>query len=708
MEIDRFKGFLPGYRQLHHHHPRHPEKQDVLTCDQIGGWEVFRQFQRILGPAEGADGPEPGGEPCVQHILVTPQPHGLAVVVVFQGDGLFGCCDLVGQQIAECSAGLVIAHGQLQRFVQCGRAEVHGVFDIPFVGDCAVFVYDMCDARAVPDRDLMPPPKLARDTPGFDVFEPVEIGFFAGFRDDLDVATAHGIECGANDLVGVHKPLIREQRFDHHFGAVPEGLHDGFRFDEGAGLRGFVAVLVRAGEGFHHGQSFGVDVGDHFLARLKPIKAPVVFGHEIHACDQRLVKGLCPIGDGLCHCGLFGVGFAVGAHFGPRVHQVVERDIRTFGDLIVVEVMCACDLDRARAEILVGVFISDDRDQAAVFFGSDRNFAELTNDGRIAFIRWVHRDGPVAQHGFGACGRDRDVVAFFGEGDVPVFVLFDVGIGIAPRQRVFKVPHVAGRFDVFDLKIRNRRLKVRIPVDQSLAAIDQPVVVHLDEYLDDRVVEIAFGHVFGGTGGTGHRERFAGPITGRAQPFELADDGATGFSLPFPDFGGERFAAQLGARWFVLFGKAAFDHHLCGDACVICAGLPERVEPAHPVPAHQNVLQCVVESVPHMQHARNVGGRDHDGIGCRTRARICPGGKAALGFPIGVNACLNFGGVEFFQCHDTWPPLCAGREIAGAPCEGKGGFGCRRVRRACVWGDWVALLGDTASHGIASRHHMWR
>ena len=62
------------------------------------------------------------------------------------------------------------------------------------------------------------------------------------------------------------------------------------------------------------------------------------------------------------------------------------------------------------------------------------------------------------------------------------------------------MPHVARNFDIFDLKIRNRRFKMRVPVDQAFAAINQPFVIHLDENFDDGVMEIAI-LVRGGVGG---------------------------------------------------------------------------------------------------------------------------------------------------------------------------------------------------------------
>ena len=68
----------------HHHHPSNPEEQDVVPglqdgggveASQVrqGGLRGVRQWRGLglgLGPAQGAEGPQAGGEPGVQHILV--------------------------------------------------------------------------------------------------------------------------------------------------------------------------------------------------------------------------------------------------------------------------------------------------------------------------------------------------------------------------------------------------------------------------------------------------------------------------------------------------------------------------------------------------------------------------------------------------------------------------------------------------------------
>ena len=53
------------------------------------------------------------------------------------------------------------------------------------------------------------------------------------------------------------------------------------------------------------------------------------------------------------------------------------------------------------------------------------------------------------------------------------------------------MPHMARNLDILDLKVGNRRFKMRVPVDQSFATIDQTFFIHLNKDLDHRIVEIA-------------------------------------------------------------------------------------------------------------------------------------------------------------------------------------------------------------------------
>jgi hypothetical protein len=70
----------------------------------------------------------------------------------------------------------------------------------------------------------------------------------------------------------------------------------------------------------------------------------------------------------------------------------------------------------------------------------------------------------------------------------------------------------------------------------------------------------------------------------------------------------DRNSSRLMSRRDLGFGQFALHDHLRGDARMVGARLPERVEAAHPVPADQHVLQRVVEGVAHMQDAVTLGG----------------------------------------------------------------------------------------------------
>ena len=177
-------------------------------------------------------------------------------------------------------------------------------------------------------------------------------------------------------------------------------------------------------------------------------------------------------------------------------------------------------------------------------------------------------------------------------------------------------------------------MQLRIPVDQPLVAIDQPVLVELDEHPADRLRQTVV-----------HGEALAAPVAGRAEPAQLAGDGAARFRLPLPDPPDEGVATEIVAR-LALRRELALHHHLGGDAGVVGARLPQRVAPPHARETDQDVLQRVVERMPHMQAAGDVGGRDHDRIGRGTGVRPAgaAAGEGARLLPARVDAVFDVGG----------------------------------------------------------------
>ena len=152
-----------------------------------------------------------------------------------------------------------------------------------------------------------------------------------------------------------------------------------------------------------------------------------------------------------------------------------------------------------------------------------------------------------------------------------------------------------------------------------------------------------------------HGEALARPVAGGAEPLELAPDGAPRFLLPLPYALEELLAAEVAAVRLLALHQLALDHHLGGDAGMIGARLPEHVAAAHALEAAQDVLQGVVEGVPHMERARHVRRRDDDGVGLGRAALRAPGPEGPGLLPAGGDARLDGGGVERLVHHGAKP-----------------------------------------------------
>src|SRR5207249_804780 len=109
------------------------------------------------------------------------------------------------------------------------------------------------------------------------------------------------------------------------------------------------------------------------------------------------------------------------------------------------------------------------------------------------------------------------------------------------------------------------------------------------------------------------REARALPVARGAQLTKLAEDALLIALLPAPDALDQLLAAKVVARFLFRLRDQLFDGRLRGDAGVIGAGNPKRVEALHAPPADEHILQRVVEGVAEVQGAGDVRRRDHDG-----------------------------------------------------------------------------------------------
>ena len=179
-------------------------------------------------------------------------------------------------------------------------------------------------------------------------------------------------------------------------------------------------------------QALRFEVGEHALARFHPVEASVGLGRVL-------------VDPGL------------------GVEHVDDIELVPAAHLEVVEVVCRRDLDRPRALLGIGVVIGDDRQAAA----DQRQHGAAADEAPIALVLRVHGDGGIAQHGLGPGGGDDDVLAG------------------PPLQRVADVPEPAvPHLALLDLQVGDRGAQHRVPVDQTLVAVDQALPVEGDEDLE--------------------------------------------------------------------------------------------------------------------------------------------------------------------------------------------------------------------------------
>ena len=283
-------------------------------------------------------------------------------------------------------------------------------------------------------------------------------------------------------------------------------------------------------------------------------------------------------------------------------------------DGVVVEVVRRGDLDAAGAELAVDIVVGDDRDVAA----GERQLDGLADQVGVALVFGMHHHRDVAEQCLGAGG-----------GDGQAFQVTDRAVG----ERIQDVVELAVLFLGHHLEVGHRGAELGVPVHQALAAVDQALVVEAHEGLGDGLRQALV-----------HREALALPVRAGAEAPHLAGDGAAGVFLPLPHLFQELLAAEVVAA-DALRVQLAFDDDLGGDAGVVGARLPQRVVAAHAVVARERVHERLVEAVPHVQRAGDVGRRQQDAEGGGVR-RVEPGVEVAAGFPFRVPATFDVGGLE--------------------------------------------------------------
>ena len=228
----------------------------------------------------------------------------------------------------------------------------------------------------------------------------------------------------------------------------------------------------------------------------------------------------------------------------------------------------------------------------AVFIAHDGNFtvhdgqdAGLANQVLEALVLRVHGYACIAHHGLGTGGSHHQVAGAVG-------------------QRIADVPQVAGLVHILHLGVRQGGDAVGAPVDDAAALVNEALVVQLAEGLPDGLGAAVV-----------HGEAGAAPVAGDAHLLLLLHDAVAVLFLPLPDPLEEFLTAQVVAGLALLDPQLLLHLDLGGDAGVVGAGQPQGRVALHPLEPGQDILQGAVQSMAHVQLARDVRGRHGNGKG---------------------------------------------------------------------------------------------
>jgi len=108
-----------------------------------------------------------------------------------------------------------------------------------------------------------------------------------------------------------------------------------------------------------------------------------------------------------------------------------------------------------------------------------------------------------------------------------------------------------------------------------------------------------------------HSEARPFPVAGSPQALELIQDNTPVFFFPLESIAQKFFASDIRFPQALLPEQG---HHLSlgSNGSVVCAGYPACVFPLQPCFSDQDILDRIVQHVPHVQYARHVWWGDNN------------------------------------------------------------------------------------------------
>ena len=247
--------------------------------------------------------------------------------------------------------------------------------------------------------------------------------------------------------------------------------------------------------------------------------------------------------------------------------------------LVVIRVMGRGNLYRTSTKGGVNVLISKQRN-LTVYYRQDQGLAHQI---RITLIGRIYRHAGIAEHGLRTGGGNLHILV------LALYLIADV-------------PQMSGLGLMLHLDVRNSGVAVRAPVGNACPLIDKPLLIQADKNLPDSPGAALV-----------HGETLPVPIQRGTQGTQLAHDAAAELFLPLPYTLQELLPAQLVAVGAFL-PESPLHLGLGGDTGMVAARHPQGIVALHAAPANQDVLQGIVQGMPHVQLTGYIWWRNHDAI----------------------------------------------------------------------------------------------
>ena len=308
------------------------------------------------------------------------------------------------------------------------------------------------------------------------------------------------------------------------------------------------------------------------------------------------------------------------------VEDVDALEVVFLAEHIVVDIVSRSYFKTAGTKFDIDIFVFDHRDYTT----HERHHHLFAAQPAVLGVFGVDTHSGIAHDGFWA-GSSHNGIAATLLIDMNHLALFRLGGGIGVVNHIVaEIIEFAMLLFIDHLLVAQSGESLGFPVYHAHTAVDQALVVQIDKHLDNA---LAAGFIHGESG--------AVPVARSAELAQLLEDDATVLLGPRPGVLEELLAGEVG-----LFDalRGEFVHHLGfgGDRSVVGTGHPESILALHARAADEDILDCVVEHVPHVKHTGYIRRRDNDSVGF---ALIGNRFKQLVVQPIFIPLSLNLGGV---------------------------------------------------------------